>query len=217
MGMLIGELEEYRQTLMKERERQAKIKEKYGVKSLEHLIWMLDRDLIGLYERRDKGEKVDLVIFNKEEQKTSYEKALEDLHTNLARERNLTISMPRFLCAVRVVPGQFYDDEMQSSAEIEKIGMDETMKYERQNDREPEDVATLNLGFDVRSTDPNTGQKRYIEVKARAGVGAVALTQNEWFKAQRFGDDYFLYVVLNAATEPESHIVKNPYEVLQPD
>ncbi len=45
----------------------------------------------------------------------------------------------------------------------------------------------------------------------------MALTKNEWFKAQRFGDDYYLYVVLNAATRPELYIIQNPGARLKPE
>jgi len=38
---------------------------------------------------------------------------------------------------------------------------------------------------------------------------------NEWFKARRFGDDYYLYVVLNAATDPRLYIIRNPAARLQ--
>jgi hypothetical protein len=103
---------------------------------------------------------------------------------------------------------------MKSDEEIERIGMEVAIRYERKQGREPEDVSGENLGFDLRSTDPE-GERRYIEVKARAEKGAVALTQNEWFKAKRFKEDYFLYVVLNAATTPELIIVQNPAEELQ--
>jgi len=68
----------------------------------------------------------------------------------------------------------------------------------------------------VRSTDPGCGRKRYIEVKARAQVGPVELTQNEWFKAGRFDQDYYLYVVLNAATQPELYVIQDPATTLQP-
>lgn len=44
----------------------------------------------------------------------------------------------------------------------------------------------------------------------------MALTQNEWFKANRFGSDYYLYVVLNAATQPELYIIRDPAANLQP-
>jgi hypothetical protein len=80
----------------------------------------------------------------------------------------------------------------------------------------PEDVAAQNLGFDIRSVDPASGGKRYIEVKARARVGPVELTQNEWFKARRFGPDYYLYVVLNAAARPELYTIPDPAATLQP-
>ncbi|MEM5777623.1 MAG: DUF3883 domain-containing protein, partial [Candidatus Aenigmatarchaeota archaeon] len=61
------------------------------------------------------------------------------------------------------------------------------------------------------------GKIRYIEVKARSDVGSIVLTQNEWFKAQRFGDDYYLYVVFNCAKKPELHIIQNPAKNLNPE
>ena len=199
-----------------ERERQAQIKEKYGVKSLEHLILQLDGDLIDLYARRERGHKVDLPIYNKEGQKRGYEEALVELRRTVEQERSLTMGMPRFVGAVRVVPADQVDPAMQEDADIEQVGMRVAMDYERRQGRVPEDVASENLGFDVRSTDPATGEKRYIEVKARARVGPVALTQNEWFKAGRFDTDYYLYVVLNAATQPELYIIQDPAANLQP-
>ena len=214
-GVLLPGLEDYRQTLLKERERQALIKEKYGLKSLEQLVLKLDGDLITLYDRREQGQNVDLVIRKKEEQKAHYEHAFFDLQQNLSRKRNLTLSTPQFLGAARVVPAPG-SDSMSSDADIERIGMEISMQYELDQGNHPEDVASQNLGFDIRSTEPS-GCKRYIEVKARAGVGPVALTQNEWFKAQRFQDDYYLYVVLNAAKQPELYRIQNPAAVLQPD
>ena len=76
------------------------------------------------------------------------------------------------------------------------------------------DVSKENLGFDIRSK--NNTETRYIEVKARRGEGEVALTPNEWFKAKRFKDQYWLYVVANAATKPTLYIINNPAENLKP-
>ena len=76
------------------------------------------------------------------------------------------------------------------------------------------DVSKENLGFDIRSK--NNAETRYIEVKARKGEGEVALTPNEWFKAKRFKDQYWLYVVANAATKPTLYIINNPAENLKP-
>ena len=224
LSALLPILAEYREKLQAERDRQARIKEKYGVESLEHLIVQLDGDLIDLYARRERGDKVDLAIYNKEEQKRTYEEALAELQRTIGQERSLTMGMPRFVGAVRVVPARLADPAMVEDPAIERVGMQVTMAYEREQGREPEDVSAENLGFDVRSTDAATGHKRYIEVKARAGVGPVALTQNEWFKAGRFGADYYLYVILNADRQAlsadrqaELYIIQDPAANLQPE
>ncbi|RKY12726.1 MAG: hypothetical protein DRP82_06465 [Planctomycetota bacterium] len=96
------------------------------------------------------------------------------------------------------------------------MGMRIAMEYERQNGRRPEDVSEQKLGFDIRSLDPAAKKTRYIEVKARSRVGPVSLTINEWFKAQRFGDDYYLYVIYNAREAPSLHIIRNPAQNLTP-
>ncbi len=57
---------------------------------------------------------------------------------------------------------------------------------------------------------------RYIEVKGRATLGGVALTPNEWIKAQRFGKDYWLYVVVNCKTKPELYLIQDPASKLSP-
>jgi len=217
LGALLPALDQYREELQVERERQAAIKERYGVRSLEHLIVQLDGDLIDLYARRERGERVELAIYNKEEQKRTYEGALSELRRTVAQERSLTMGMPRFVGAVRVVPALQPEVGMQEDPDIERVGMEVAMAYEGREGRVPEDVAAENLGFDIRSRDLKAGRKRYIEVKARAEVGPVALTQNEWFKASRFGSDYYLYVVLRAATQPELYIIQDPAATLQPE
>lgn len=216
LNHVIKRLEEYKVELLKERKRQSDIKQKYGINSLEHFIVKLDGDLISLYARKEQGENVDLAIRNKEERKTEYEKAKIALADEIQKERNLTMSMPRFVGIIRVKPEKVKDATLQTDEEIEKIGMQVALDYEKKHERDPVDVSSENLGFDIRSTDKD-GSVRYIEVKARAEVGDVALTQNEWFKAKRFGDDYFLYVILNASTKPELYIVKNPAQNLSPE
>ncbi len=215
LSILLDAMEAYRQDLLRERQRQTAIKEKYVLKSLEHLIVQLDGELIQLQARKYNGENVDLAIHNKTEQKERQESKLRDLKAKLEQECRLTLSTPCFLGAARIVPASVNTSEMTSDAEIERIGMEFVLQYERQHGWTPEDVSQANLGFDVRSISPD-GQVRYIEVKARAGVGPVVMTQNEWFKAHRFGDDYFLYIVLNAATSPQLSRIQNPAARLKP-
>jgi hypothetical protein len=207
-------LEGYKSELTNERIRQAQIKEKYGVKSLETLIDKIDGDLIELYDRRDREENVDLVIHNKKEQQRKYTNALTELQQTIEREKILTIGTPIFVGAICVVPGIIIDPErMKRDKKIEMIGMEKAMAHERSQGRVPEDVCLENNGFDIRSTDTQ-GNQRYIEVKARAGIGEVALTQNEIFRAGDFGEQYFLYVVMNACNEPELRIYQDPANTL---
>jgi len=206
----VDAVENYKKEILKERKRQAKIKKKYGIRSLEYLIGELDADLAGLYDRQAKGEKVDIVIRNKIERKKQYEKALESLNKEIEQEMSLTISVPKFLGAILVNPTSSKD--MVSNEQIEKIAMEIAVKYEKDQRRKPEDVSKENLGFDIRSK--GKADVRYIEVKARKEEGSVALTPNEWFKAKRFKEKYWLYVVVNAATNPVLFLVNNPVENL---
>lgn len=216
VGFVIKELEGYKCELLTERNRQAKVKEKYGFKSLEHLILELDSDLISLYDRKSRGENVDLVIRNKEERKLNYESALKELKEQIQKEKSLTMNMPRFVGIIRVQPGEILDSSLQTDEEVEKIGMQVAITYEKEQNRISEDVSSENLGFDIRSTDAD-GNIRYIEVKARARQGSVALTQNEWFKAKRFKDEYFLYVVMNATSSQQLIIIQNPSDRIEPE
>ena len=62
-------LEQYKQELTKERQRQVDIKRKYGITSLEQLILKLDLELLELGMRSERGADVRIVIQNKEERK----------------------------------------------------------------------------------------------------------------------------------------------------
>lgn len=203
--------EKYKEEVLSERERQAEVKRKYGVRSLKYLIDKLDFEIAELYERQIVGEKVDIVIRNKEERKRQYEEALRKLESEVERELSLTISMPKLVGAIYVKPSE--NREMASDEEIERIGMQVAMDYERKEGRNPEDVSKEKLGFDIRSTGKD--EIRYIEVKARADYGPVALTPNELLKAKRFKEQYWLYVVFNATGKPELVKIRNPAEKLR--
>ena len=205
----IKALEKIKAELSLERQRQAEIKKKYGLRSLDYLISELDADLVNLFERQSQGEKVDLPIRNKEEQKGRYELARKELEKEINKEQTLTLNMPELLTVIKVIP---YSGEMMEDKEIEAIGMKLAIQYEISQGRTPEDVSQENLGFDIRSRGPS--ETRYIEVKARANEGDIVLTQNEWFIAKRFKEQYWLYIISNAATAPTLSIIQNPAENL---
>jgi len=71
-----------------------------------------------------------------------------------------------------------------------------------------------NPGFDLLSHHPLQGQ-RGIEVKGRAGIGDVELTENEWAKACNERDRYWLYVVFDCASpNPRLLKVRDPFRKL---
>ncbi len=107
------------------------------------------------------------------------------------------------------------DASRHARKEIENIGMEHALRHEEEQGRTPKDVSLENRGYDIYSTSSDD-KNRCIEVKARADHAPVVLTSNEWETAQRLKDRYFLYVVLNAATQPELYIIQNPTDVVSP-
>ncbi len=105
---------------------------------------------------------------------------------------------------------------MVSDAEIERIAVEAVIAHEEAQGYQVESVESQNRGFDLISRkphpeDPYTATDvRFIEVKGRAGVGAVALSRNEYRTAKRLKRDYWLYVVFNCATQPEVYPIRDP-------
>jgi hypothetical protein len=79
-----------------------------------------------------------------------------------------------------------------------------------------ESVEMENRGFDLiarkpHPEDPQTAiDVRFVEVKGRAAVGEVILSDNEYRTAVRLKRDYWLYAVFNCASEPQTHVVQDP-------
>src|SRR5207253_1197865 len=105
---------------------------------------------------------------------------------------------------------------MVTDPEIERIAVAEAIRYEEARGWDVESVESENRGFDLISRrphpeDPKTFvEVRFIEVKGRAGVGVVALSQNEYRTAERLKADYWLYVAFNCGSTPQLHTVHNP-------
>ena len=147
---------------------------------------------------------------------------LEDLRrrqaTRLAeteRAAVLSLGAPQVVGVAAVVPaeapaaGRPSRVGMRRSDAVEAAAMAHAMDYERSRGWEVEDVSAEARGYDLLSRGPN-GQVRYIEVKGRAGVGAVELSANEWLKAEQLGENYWLYIVTEALKSPALHRVQDP-------
>jgi superfamily II DNA or RNA helicase len=208
-------LEDYRKEILERRLRDAEIKKKYGIRSLESMILESDGKLAEYETRRMMGENIpEATIKNEMRRKEDLEHKRQQLEKEIEAEIHLYPTEPKIIGVIRVVPGEAHT-EMVSDKEIEQIGMSVAIEYEKKNGRTPEDVSSQNLGYDIRSFDEKSNY-RYIEVKARAKEGAVALTPNEWLMAQRLKEEYWLYIVVNASSKPELYFIQDPASKLEP-
>ena len=137
----------------------------------------------------------------------------EEALTVLRRESELIVpGEVTFLVHALVVPSSDPEDHKRHNAEIEAIAVRVAWAYEEVQGAIVQDVSTPELaqaaglaehpGFDLLSFRPHplapspqsgegvpkagvrvTGEERSIEVKGRAGVGDVELSENEWAKA----------------------------------
>ena len=212
------QVEDFLERLLKEakarRERESKIKETWIERSYEHLIRESDTKLLEYKRRAEKGEDMQLAIHQEEE---NLKRLLDEKQKRLdalKRERELSLLEPELEAVFVVCAGPSAEDkpseegDPEAQRRIEEIGMEVAMRYEREQGRIPVDVSKEYLGYDIRSE--GRGEVRYIEVKAFATTGEVRLTPHEWQMARRLGDEYWLYVVENAAGDPILHTIRNP-------
>jgi len=167
------------------------------------------------------------------------QRSLEDLKQQAlaALRREPELIEPReieFLAHALVVPSSDPEDKKRHDAEIEKVAVRIATEYERQQGWAPRDVSTPELaraagltdnpGFDILSNRPAFGatsakstvlEERAIEVKGRAGIGDIELTENEWSRACNLRDRYWLYVVYHCGTPtPRLFRVQDPFKRL---
>lgn len=207
----------YMEEIKKRRVRESRIKERYGLRSLDYLIQESNDRLLGYQQKQEEGRDMAMPILNETRRKERLENKREELEREIKLERNLTVSEPRIIGAAIVMPAEEKQKigKMVRDEETEHVGMELTLRFEKENGWIPEDVSAQNLGFDVRSIKyrPDGVLKgiRYIEVKSRAHSGNIRVSANEWKKARRFGEEYWLYIVTYAGTEkPQLIRIKNP-------
>jgi SNF2 family DNA or RNA helicase len=99
---------------------------------------------------------------------------------------------------------------MSRDDEVEAIAMKVAIDYETEHGRKTSDVSKDNVGYDVKSIDVQ-GNKRYIEVKGRAGTDGVMLSENEMNRLAQLGTKAWLYIVTECRSEsPILNIVNDP-------
>lgn len=173
--------------------------------------------------RQIEGQTVqglDGLIAQAEQHLDELNNRLESRRRELELERHSSISDITHLGRAWIAPHPERSNPqiapMVRDEEIERIAVEVATKHEEARGWVVESVEAENRGFDLISRkphpeDPTTFiEVRFIEVKGRAGVGIVALSENEYRTAERLKNDYWLYAVFNCAATPDLHIVQNP-------
>jgi hypothetical protein len=92
--------------------------------------------------------------------------------------------------------------------------MDAVQQAERKIGREPRDVSSENLGYDIESRDPRTSGLFFLEVKGRVkDADTVTVTRNEILTGLNKPDAFILAIVLvdeTGALEPR--YVRKPFK-----
>src|SRR5439155_22386951 len=116
------------------------------------------------------------------------------------------------------------EDRRRHDEQIEAIAVSVSRAHEEAAGATVKDVSTPalaraaglteNPGFDLLAVHPSR-EERAIEVKGRAGVGDIELTENEWAKACNLREKYWLYVVFDCGTPtPRLVRVQDPFRKL---
>jgi hypothetical protein len=201
-------LDDYLSEVMETRQREVAIRRKYATRSLQHLLRESTRKLTQYKVKQRGGEDMGLAILREERRQAQLEERLATLEERLAQEESLNPEPAELLALAYVQPPAVTEaldeDDPRLRWQVELAAMQVALEYERQRGQEPQDVSAANVGYDIESPD------RAVEVKGRAGSGAVVLTPNEWIVAGRLEELYYLYIVTDALTSPKLHIISDP-------
>ncbi len=124
------------------------------------------------------------------------------------RQRALTLQGVERLASVLILPHPERDTldvrRLRPHPETEMTAMRVVMEYETAQGHQVNDVHEQDLGYDITSLDPASGELRLIEIKGlAAATGSILLTPNERRIAEDRRECYWLYVVTNCANAPE--------------
>jgi hypothetical protein len=209
-----------------QREKELNIRLEYLDRAMNEAIADAKSQQMSLNARIAKGEEEYRVARDNAANRV---RSLRERHQNKRQEmESLRIVRPgrvKYLGTALVCPPLVESGhiEMRNDPEVEAIAMRYVLEYERPRGWTPEDISQNRdgSGFDIRSTGPaddGTGNLsiRRIEVKGWANFHAgIALSTNEWRRAQQLGDTYWLYVVWGCKTaEPTLFRIQNPARVL---
>ena len=176
-----------------------------------------------LNEKARQGDAHAIAELNRiKERQRSLQLQRDEALDAMRREPELVkVGEVKLIARALVVPSSDPEDKRRQNDEIEAIGMQVSTAYEQTQGAIVKDVSapeksraaglTDRPGFDLLALNP-PHYERAIEVKGRAGIGEIELTDNEWAKACNLRDRYWLYVVYDCARpQPRLLRIKDPF------
>ncbi len=176
--------------------------------SLTELLARADEEIGRAQEAADRGEQgAEGRLAQAEQRHAELLARRERRRADLQRQRALTLQAVERIASALVLPHPEREApevrRLAPDSETEAVAMRVAMAYERAQGRQVYDVSDKNLGYDLTSLDPASGELRLIEVKGLgAATGTVLLTPNERRVAEDRRDCFWLYVVTNCSTAP---------------
>ena len=196
-----------------EQERQVGIVETALQKSVNDNLTDLQQRLDRQHEDEAKGKDMRIAIHATNEQIESLTTELKGRRADLQRRKVTSLQTPRVVGVAAVISGPVPKVVEQGrggdNRTVEMAAMQVAMDYERSQGRTPVDVSKTGVGYDVKSMGA-AGDVRYIEVKGHAATGDIVLYYTEWHMAHRMLDEFFIYDVNHALTQPELWITQDP-------
>jgi len=210
------------QTFLFEKALQPFLKEVAGER--EHELGLIERSVRTCFEeliaRRDavlakhllaqeKGDPTAIGLAEMEAQKLQELQRRRDLRLGqLARQRSLSLQGVERIGVALALPHPERNSpsttNLKTDRETERKAVAAVIAFEEARGCKIEDVQDQNIGFDLRSLHPVTGELRLIEVKGiGAATGSIFLSPNEKRMAEDRRDLYWLYVVTHCDTEPK--------------
>ena len=166
---------------------------------------------------QEQGDPSAIGLAELEAQKLQELQRRRDLRLNeLARQRALSLQGVERIGLAIVLPhperNTLPNANLKSDPVTEKKAVAAVIAHEQARGCKIEDVQSQDLGFDLRSLHPVTGELRLIEVKGiGAATGTIFLSPNEKRVAEDRRDLYWLYIVTHCDTEPHlEEPIKDP-------
>ena len=210
------------QVVRREREHIADVQLEFLARSFNGLLAQADSGIMAAEEDAAAGLQGAEGRLRKAELAKATQSVTRDRRFALARGARVVhrgsvrvLGVSQLLSSAPSPNGAMSEPRPHSDADIEAVAVRCAWTYEEVERGVDyiKSVEDANVGFDLLSLKDL--ERRCIEVKGRAGVGAVELTWSEYAKAVELGDDYWLYVVLDCASNaPRLYRIQNPAKAL---